>query len=229
MATGILYLMSTVVPGLIKIGKTGTNNFDNRMSELERNGYNNVVGLRREFAIKVADYSEKEKMLHDIFARNQLNSSELFALNLDLAKQLLSSFEGEQVYPKTESKEQVFDEATEERKVLRDEGTILNGTYTLRRRIKRDNNRVVEATMVIEDGCFTVCKGSTISLSTKENYSNTLHSLRNENTDGNGNVLADVAFRSPSGAGDFVTGESTNGYLAWKDAAGHTLDFYRNK
>lgn len=49
--------MTTVVPGLIKIGKTGINNFESRMYHLERNGYSNVVGLKRNFAIEVEDYS----------------------------------------------------------------------------------------------------------------------------------------------------------------------------
>ena len=31
MAIGIIYVMSTVVPGLIKIGKTGSDNFESRM------------------------------------------------------------------------------------------------------------------------------------------------------------------------------------------------------
>ena len=53
MAKGIIYIMETVVPGLIKIGKTGSANFEQRMHSLERNGYNNVVGLKRRFAIEV--------------------------------------------------------------------------------------------------------------------------------------------------------------------------------
>lgn len=42
MAKGVIYVMKTVVPGLIKIGKTGTTNFENRMYYLEHNGYSNV-------------------------------------------------------------------------------------------------------------------------------------------------------------------------------------------
>ncbi len=45
MARGIIYLMSTVVDGLIKIGKT--NDFENRMRLLEKNGYYNIVGLKK--------------------------------------------------------------------------------------------------------------------------------------------------------------------------------------
>lgn len=43
MARGIIYVMKTVVPGLVKIGKTGLTNFDARMYQLEHNGYFNVA------------------------------------------------------------------------------------------------------------------------------------------------------------------------------------------
>ena len=62
MAKGIIYVMSTIVPGLVKIGKTGTENFESRMYQLERNGYFNVVGLKRKFAIEVDEYDEKDNL-----------------------------------------------------------------------------------------------------------------------------------------------------------------------
>ena len=46
MTKGIIYVMTTIVPGLIKIGKTGLDYFESRMNELESNGYRNVVGLQ---------------------------------------------------------------------------------------------------------------------------------------------------------------------------------------
>ena len=110
MAKGIIYIMSTVVDGLIKIGKT--DNFEKRMWELERNGYCNVTGLKRQFAIEVDNYSEKEKLLHDILSNSKLENAELFFLDLNLAKQLLSAFEGTIIFPKKESKEEIFEEAT---------------------------------------------------------------------------------------------------------------------
>ena len=46
MAKGIIYIMSTAVSGLVKIGKTGTSNYPERMRALEANGYYNVAGFR---------------------------------------------------------------------------------------------------------------------------------------------------------------------------------------
>ena len=127
MAKGIIYVMTTVVPGLIKIGKTGTENFEARMYQLERNGYFNVVGLKRKFAIEVEDYDAKEILLDEIFSKSQVPNSELFALDADLVVQLLSSFEGRQVYPETISKEEVFTTATAEHQVKSDWGLICRG------------------------------------------------------------------------------------------------------
>lgn len=111
MAKGIIYLMSTVVEGLVKIGKTESNNFENRMYILERHGYYNVNGLKREFAIEVDNYSEKEALLDKLFSKSQINNSELFAVDIDLAKQLLSAFDGKVIYPK-ENKNKIFEKAT---------------------------------------------------------------------------------------------------------------------
>lgn len=116
MSKGIVYVMTTAVSGLIKIGKTGSNNYSERMRFLEANGYYNVAGLKRYFAIELEDYDDKENLLHEIFGKHQVGSSELFALDQDLAKQLLLSFEGVIVYPEMISKEKEFDEVTDARK-----------------------------------------------------------------------------------------------------------------
>ena len=114
MARCILYVMSTVVDGLVKIGKTGTDNFNSRMRQLENNGYYNVVGLKRRFAIEVDDYDEKESLLHTIFERSQVGKSELFSLDIEIVVQLLSSLDGDVVYPKKANKDDIFDEAVEQ-------------------------------------------------------------------------------------------------------------------
>ncbi|NBX97535.1 GIY-YIG nuclease family protein [bacterium] len=108
--------MSTAVSGLVKIGKTGTNNYPERMRFLEANGYYNVAGLKRYFAIELEDYDEKESLLHEIFSKHQVGTSELFALDQDLIRQLLLSFDGSVIYPEKVDKEKEFDEVATTRK-----------------------------------------------------------------------------------------------------------------
>lgn len=83
------------------------------MYQLENNGYRNTTDLKRAFAIEVSDFDEKEKLLHTIFEKSQLSDTELFALDVDIAIQLLSSFEGKQIYPANMPKSTMFDSATE--------------------------------------------------------------------------------------------------------------------
>lgn len=115
MKRGVIYIMTTAVSGLIKIGQTGSANYQERMRFLENNGYYNVSGLKRFFAIELEDYSEKEHLLHEIFSKQQIGDSELFALDYDLVRQLLLSFEGKVVYPKDVKREVEFNEVTKAR------------------------------------------------------------------------------------------------------------------
>ena len=88
MAKGIIYLMSTAVPGLIKIGKTTMANYSQRMYNLESNGYRNVSSLKRAFAIEVEGYDEKELLLHTIFEKSRVADTELFAIDVNVVIQL---------------------------------------------------------------------------------------------------------------------------------------------
>lgn len=116
MKKGIVYIMTTSVSGLIKIGKTGTASYQERMRFLESNGYYNVAGLKRFFAIELDDYDDKESLLHEIFNKHQVGSSELFALDQELVRQLLLSFDGQVIYPKNVNKEREFDQVAKTRK-----------------------------------------------------------------------------------------------------------------
>lgn len=221
MAIGIIYIMSTVVPGLIKIGKTGIDNFERRMYNLERHGYNNVVGLKREFAIELDDYDEKEKLLDDIFSKSRVLNSELFALDLDLVIQLLSSFEGRQVYPVDRTKETTFDEATKARAVKVDWEKVPDGYYYLNE--TRKGFGVVTATMKVEDGMFTVLKGS-ICAPTKSEW---MPDARKSALIENDTLLEDVSCNSPSTEGWVVLGNANNGWTVWKNESGDSIDIYR--
>jgi hypothetical protein len=112
---GIIYIMTTAVSGLIKIGQSGTDNFKDRMRILEANGYYNVTGLKRFFAVELKDYTEKERLLIEIFDKHRVGNSELFALDYDLVRQLLLCFECKVVYPEHMNKDQEFDEVTQAR------------------------------------------------------------------------------------------------------------------
>lgn len=112
---GIVYVTTTAVSGLIKIGQTGTTNYQERMRNLEANGYYNVSGLKRFFAIELEDYTDKENLLKEIFNKHRVGDSELFALDCDLVRQLLLSFEGKIIYPKDVDKEKEFDKVSKAR------------------------------------------------------------------------------------------------------------------
>lgn len=222
MAKGIIYVMSTVVPGLIKIGKTGLDNFESRMYSLERNSYFNVVGLKRRFAIEVDDYDEKESLLDDIFSKSRVPNSELFALDIDLVIQLLSSFEGVQIYPEKVSKEEVFDEATAERQVKQDWDKIPDGVYHLAE--KKKGFGLIKATMRVEDGSFIVQQGS-VCAPTGDGW---VPEARRSAPIKDNVLQADVSCNSPSTAGWIVMGHANNGWKLWKNANGETIDIYRH-
>ena len=223
MSRGIIYVMETVVPGLVKIGKTGTDNFDSRMNNLERNGYNNITGLKRRFAIAVNDYDEKETLLHSLFDRSRLQNSELFALDLELVIQLLSSFEGDQIYPKNETKEDSFKNATEDLKDGAERLKIPDGVYYLNEKAKNFGN--ITAKMRVENGQFIVEKGSVCRPSTAKWVPAALREAPIQNNI----LLEDVSCNSPSTAAWIPTGRSNNGWLVWKDDAGNPINKFREK
>lgn len=224
MSKGVIYVMTTVVPGLVKIGKTGTSNFEQRMYNLERNGYFNVVGLQRRFAIEVDDYDEKEVLLDEIFSKSRVPGSELFALDIDLVVQLLSSFEGKQIWPKDETKEESFDEATVQHHVKDDWSLLPDGTYHLKHAIKGFGT--VEADMERMSGKF-VLKAGCRCAPVKEGA--WMPSARRDAPIVDGVLTQDYECNSPSIAAWVVEGHSANGWRDWRDASGKYIDRYRKQ
>ncbi len=220
MAKGIIYIMETVVPGLIKIGKTASDNFEQRMYNLERNGYNNVVGLKRRFAIEVEEYSEKEILIHSLFDKSRLQNSELFATDINLVIQLLTSFEGKQIYPENETKEQVFADATESKQVKANLALIPENLY-LERTIKNVGKINAIGRQTAEG--FVVMKGSRISPESADSISNKIREIREKAKITDGILQEDMLFSSPSYAASFVIGQSCNGLTYWKTKDGKTL------
>ena len=137
MEKGILYVMTTVVDGLVKVGKTASYNFERRMYNLEHNGYCNITGLKREFAIEVNGYSEKEDLFKKLFQRSRVANTELYSLDLNQVIQLLSSFEGKKIYPENESKEEVFQQVT----AAVESSELPEGDYFLSSKVKGPNGK----------------------------------------------------------------------------------------
>ena len=219
MAKGVIYIMTTVVDGLIKIGKTETKNFQNRMKYLEREGYRNVTGLKRCFAIEVENYDEKEILLHSIFDKSRVPGTELFALKVDLAVQLLSSLDGNQIFPESsrQTKEEVFEEVTERIK----EAKVPEGTYYMERTI---NKKLIKGQMKVQNGQFIVLKGSDFyPESTVKYISGTMVERRNNAVVKNGKLQEDEEFNSATLAAVFLIGSNDNGLTRWKDKNGVTL------
>lgn len=77
-----------------------------------------------------------KKLIHDIFSKSRIASTELFALDIEIAKSLLVSLDGKQIYPKNKSKKEVFKESTEEIRFKTEGGFVLDGEYVLNRNIK---------------------------------------------------------------------------------------------
>ncbi|MDO5713655.1 MAG: DUF4357 domain-containing protein [Tissierellia bacterium] len=221
MARGIIYIMTTAVPGLIKIGKTGLDNFEQRMYQLERNGYSNVTALKRRFAIEVEDYDDKEKLIDDIFSKSKVHNTELYALDVELAVQLLSSFEGNKIYPEDKTKDEVFDEATKEREINTDGGELPDGKYFFLRKVTGFGD--AKGTAIVEDGVFRVLKGATCAPTSGE----FVPEIRKSAPIVNNILVDDVICNSPSAAGWIIAGRSNNGWREWKDKTGQPIDAYR--
>lgn len=213
MARGIIYCMTTILPGLVKIGKTGIRNFERRMYDLEHNGYSNITGLKRRFAIEVDDYDEKEVLIGELLKKSNVAKTELFAVDVELVVQLLSSLEGVQVFPKSITKEEVFITAVDETQTddyIQNKCLIPNDLYYITEKVK--GKILVKATMKVEDGKFIVQKGSVCLNCEKDWMPEVLKIAKIEN----GILMEDIECGSPSTAGWVVLGYANNGWRTWK-------------
>lgn len=221
MAKGIIYLMSTVADGLVKIGKT--TDFETRMQLLENNGYRNVTGLKRVFAIRVDGYDEKEDLLHKIFDKSRVGDTELFSLDVNLAKQLLSALDDEIIYPSS-SKEEIFEEATEAVEAQ----LVPDGTYFLKGKANKTNKNY-NGTIQVLDGKIILLKNSLLAPVTYDKNSSWLRDRVSLRTDESGKLLEDYKCQSFSKAAAIVVGHNANGWLSWKNNRGEFIDCYRPK
>ena len=224
---GVIYIMTTIVPGIIKIGKTKTDNYEKRMYYLEHNGYCNVVGLKRKLAIEVDDFDDKEAMMHTVFAQRQIANTELFAIDVNVAMQLFSALDGKVIYPKDETKGDIFTGAAGATQAQE----IYDGEYFLERNIKSDN-KIIKATVMIKAGTWTLLKDSVLSMNEGYGVPKNVKIERSKMCiDANGVLQEDyyLGACSPSFAGALVINQSCNGWVNWKDSKQECIDKFRKK
>lgn len=191
------------------------------MDQLEGNGYRNVAGLKRQFAIEVENYSEIENLIDDLFEKSKVGTTELFSLDLNKVIQLLSSFTGTQIYPANVTKEEVFENATE----AVQSGKIPDGTYTYDVKSRGVIDRA-KGTMVVQNGKMIVKAGAILApITSSLNCSWIL--LRNSLRVVDNVLQEDFEATSPSMAAAIICGHNMNGWNSWKNSNGQCIDVYR--
>jgi hypothetical protein len=156
-----------------------------------------------------------------------VSDTELFALDVNDAVQLLSSFDGTVVFPKTETKGQIFTDAVDN-----STGKLIpNGTYKFRKK-KMSDNKVVTATADVDNGRWTLLKGSVLGMVEDVGVSQKAKAVRASlPLDTTGKLLEDYDLGecSPSHAGAVVMNQSNNGWDDWKNSQGQPVKMYRTK
>lgn len=216
MARGVIYAMSTVVPGLVKLGRTEEDGFEDEMKRLEGNGYANIAGLRREHAILVDDAEDKMELLKEAFGSVRIPGTDLYAVDAGLVSRLLSSFRGKRIYPEEKARESA--------------SCVPDGEYVLDRMVRRSGMQAT-ARAIVRGGVFVIPEGTAIIPDdAPSGLSDTILAMRHDPECVDGAVTQkEIAFRSPSSAAMFVLGHSANGWAYWKTKDGEPIDVYRRK
>lgn len=223
MAKGIVYVCSTVIPGLIKIGKTRSDRYLERMKELKDNGYKNCTGLKREFAIEVEDYDAKEVIVHEAFGAHQVGNTELYACNIDKVIRILSSFDGKIIYPVGETKAEIQKIAKEGA----DSSELPDGDYTYKVKSQLDKKEYY-GVLNVENGILTLKAGANLAELTVDGTNSWITTRKAMGI--KPCVLEfDLICSSVSIAVNYVCGHEKNGWKAWKDKDGNFIDIYRKK
>ena len=226
MAKGVIYCMTTIVPGLIKIGSTkDKDEYQRRMYLLEKDGYRNVTGLKRYYAVEVDDYQAQEQELFEIHKAGRVGNTELFAAEIGIVAKQMSRLKGTKVYPEDISEEEVLIEAEDSIDV--DE--IPDGEYYASNK-PQGQNKTYKATMRVENGTLILCKGSEIvpgdlnKIPTKK--------YRQKRSSANivdGILQEDIICDAPSEAGSIFKCNASPGWDDWKTKDGKKIDTFRKK
>jgi len=227
MKKGIIYCATTIVPGLIKIGKTKSKrSFSTRMYNLEHDGYCNITGLKRAYAIFVDDYENVETSIQNKYKDKRVGKTELFAMDINDAIKILSDLSGEQFYPniKEESQKEVNIEAKNNIGIL----NIPDDEYYL-------NSKGLKATIRIEGDKVTLLKGSNITNTPTPNFFSQANQkpvrewkeIMETKKVEKGKLTENYICSSISCASSIVLASSSDGWEDWKTKDGKPLKTFK--
>lgn len=227
MTQGIIYCMTTIVPGLIKIGSTkDQSEYKNRMYHLEHNGYCNVTGLKKYYAVEVEDYKEQEQEMFETYKSGRVGNTELFAAEIGVVAKHMSRLKGRKIYPEDIEEKEIIKEAEDSIGVNK----IDDGLYYTSNKPK-GQNITYRATMRVQDGVLYLCEGSDMvpgdvsKIPTKKYKQKRIAAP----IDSNNRLIRDIICDSPSEAGSVFKCNASNGWIEWKTKDGKKIDIYRNK
>ena len=106
--------------------------------------------------------------------------------------------------------------------------TIPDSCFYIKRKLKRNGNKPLDAKMRVQDGKYIVLSGSEISMTEAVGVSAGVKAIRDSDYVKGGTLQRDVVFDSPSSAASFVIGGSSNGWNDWKTEDGIPIAAYRN-
>lgn len=227
MAKGVIYVLATDTKGLICIGKSETSSFPEKLNELENAKHDGYASLMPIFAIEVEEYDNKMCLIQQIFSKSRVDTSDLYAVDVNIAVQFLSSMEGEVVFPDKGKKETIFIAATERYQA----SLIPDGEYTFIHK-KTSDDKFVIAKARIKDGVWTLLKGSSLGKTESKGIPKGIRLIRdNMKLDKNGNLAEDIELgrTTPRFAATVVLNTAVDGWSMWFDQNKQPVEVYRHK
>ena len=219
MAKGIIYLFSTSVKELCKIGRT--DNLKERKRNIEANGYHNVSGLKLIYAVESEDMVGDENFIKELLKKLRIGDSELYQVNKDSAIMLLSKI-GKAVFPESQIR---VDEIKSEAQENISSEVLPSGVYSCNTRV---DNKEYNAKLEIINGSLIMKKGSNIN-EKFDRLNDPYKKLRESMVVVDSILQDDFEVSSVSAAASLVAGHLKNGWDVWKDLNGDKIDKYRDK
>lgn len=105
---------------------------------------------------------------------------------------------------------------------------IPDGMFYMKRKLRRNKKKPLNACMYVKDGKYIVKAGSEIcTTDAKKGLSASIQELRHSDYVKDGVLQKDIIFNSPSSAACFVIGGSSNGWLDWRTDTEVPIDAFR--